>query len=169
MTPRISAPGLLVLWLVGCATSQTPPDEPDTSLSPAGQDRDGGDGTGKQPVPGMSSAPSQPPDEMPGQPVSDGDGDTSSETPSPLATFGEGCSRDTDCSPEYICDREKCIDYGRHGALGLHCSGDLWQQPCGEFLCKDGFCRSCVDDDECPGRYLCQEVEGYPGKGCFAP
>lgn len=131
--------------------------------------------TGWKMPPGPGSMDPSPPTpvEMPnsgtseaGTSEADPDGGSSS-----LAELGDKCDDDEDCSWELICDRKMCIRYGVNGPLGLDCvaDADSSSNPCGEFLCKDGFCRSCADDGECEGRLLCTEVEGYPGAGCRPP
>jgi hypothetical protein len=64
--------------------------------------------------------------------------------------FEQDCSIDGDCCKSGFCERGKCapktVKFAR-GEFGAACGNDA--QVCGDaFLCVEGRCRSCLDDDE---------------------
>jgi hypothetical protein len=82
------------------------------------------------------------------------------------------CEDDQDCEDVQFCDRGfECRVPVSGGKLGNDCDEsidyDLRYDPCGSYyLCIQGFCRSCVADEECGAGRVCYKTGTEAGNMC---
>lgn len=93
------------------------------------------------------------------------------EVPEPSVN---SCSEDSDCASGQFCDRGlACVAFQGGKVRGNACGEagvvDLRTDPCGAFyVCVEGYCRSCLEDNECREGYICLPTE-YDGNMCGVP
>lgn len=81
----------------------------------------------------------------------------------------ESCDDNDDeaCPAGTFCDRDTCRVPFVSGNIGNECVIGSGRPPCSSgFLCVEGLCRSCIDDEECSFGQACVSQEGYEGQFC---